>query len=143
TQVDPWPGCRSAAGRACRGNRRDHGPCDPGRRRHRPRPRRPRQRPRGAYGGRHRQATAVSDRIVLANMRFDGRHGDHDWERAQPQPFEVDVELSLDLRAAGASDDLRTTVDYGRVFDLVREIVETRTFHLLEAIAQAIADDVL
>jgi 7,8-dihydroneopterin aldolase/epimerase/oxygenase len=85
----------------------------------------------------------VSDRIVLANMRFDGRHGDHEWERAQPQPFEVDVELSLDLRAAGASDDLGTTVDYGRVFDLVREIVETRTFHLLEAIAQAIADDVL
>jgi dihydroneopterin aldolase len=85
----------------------------------------------------------VTDRIVLANMRFDGRHGEHEWERQQPQPFEVDVELGLDLRPAGASDNLETTVDYGRVFDLVREIVETRTFHLLEAIAQTIADEVL
>jgi 7,8-dihydroneopterin aldolase/epimerase/oxygenase len=85
----------------------------------------------------------MTDRIVLANMRFDGRHGEHEWERATPQPFEVDVELGLDLGAAGASDDLRTTVDYGRVFDLVREIVETRTFHLLEAIAEAIATAVL
>jgi dihydroneopterin aldolase len=85
----------------------------------------------------------MTDRIVLANMRFDGRHGEHEWERATPQPFEVDVELRLDLQPAGASDNLQTTVDYGRVFDLVREIVETRTFHLLEAIAQTIADAVL
>jgi dihydroneopterin aldolase len=85
----------------------------------------------------------MTDRIVLANMRFDGRHGEHEWERATPQPFEVDVELRLDLRPAGASDNLETTVDYGRVFDLVRGIVETRTFHLLEAIAEAIADAVL
>jgi dihydroneopterin aldolase len=85
----------------------------------------------------------MSDRIVLANMRFDGRHGVHDWERAATQPFEVDVELTAELRAAGQSDDLAKTIDYGRVFDLVKEIVETRTFFLLEAIAEAIAASVL
>jgi dihydroneopterin aldolase len=85
----------------------------------------------------------VTDRIVLANMRFDGRHGVHDWERAAPQPFEVDVELGMDLNPAGEADDLARTVDYGRVFDIVRDVVETRTYHLLEAIGQAIADDVL
>ena len=85
----------------------------------------------------------MSDRIVLANMRFDGRHGVHEWERAATQPFEVDVELVADLRAAGESDDLAQTVDYGHVFDLVKEIVETRTYFLLEAIAEAIATSVL
>lgn len=85
----------------------------------------------------------MSDRIVLANMRFEGRHGYHDWEREAPQPFEVDVELRLDLEPAGRSDELDRTVDYGRVFDLVRGIVEDRTFRLLEAIAQTIADEVL
>jgi 7,8-dihydroneopterin aldolase/epimerase/oxygenase len=85
----------------------------------------------------------VTDRIVLANMRFDGRHGDHDWERATPQPFEVDVELRMDLAAAGRSDELTTTVDYGRVFDRVREIVESRTFHLLERLAETIAAEIL
>jgi 7,8-dihydroneopterin aldolase/epimerase/oxygenase len=85
----------------------------------------------------------MSDRIVLANMRFDGRHGVHEWERAATQPFEVDVELVADLRAAGELDDLALTVDYGRVFDLVKDIVETRTYFLLEAIAEAIATSVL
>jgi dihydroneopterin aldolase len=85
----------------------------------------------------------MSDRIALANMRFDGRHGVHEWERAATQPFEVDVELVTDLRAAGESDDLAKTIDYGRVFDLVKEIVETRTYFLLEAIAEAIATSVL
>jgi dihydroneopterin aldolase len=85
----------------------------------------------------------TSDRIVLANMRFDGRHGYHDWEREAPQPFEVDVELELDLRPAGESDDLEKTVDYGRVFDIAKDVVETRTYYLLEAIAQQIATTVL
>jgi 7,8-dihydroneopterin aldolase/epimerase/oxygenase len=85
----------------------------------------------------------MTDRVVLANMRFDGRHGVHDWERAATQPFEVDVELAVDLRPAGAADDLAQTVDYGRVFDVVRDIVETRTFLLLEAIAETIAGEIL
>jgi dihydroneopterin aldolase len=85
----------------------------------------------------------MTDRIVLANMQFEGRHGDHEWERETPQPFEVDVELRLDLRPAGGSDELARTVDYGRVFDIAREIVESRTFHLLERLAEAIASEVL
>jgi 7,8-dihydroneopterin aldolase/epimerase/oxygenase len=80
---------------------------------------------------------------MLANMRFDGRHGYHDWERETSQPFEVDVELELDLRSAGESDDLERTVDYGRVFDIAKEIVESRTYSLLEAIAQQIATTTL
>ena len=85
----------------------------------------------------------MTDRIVLANMQFDGKHGDHEWERETPQPFEVDVELRMDLRTAGQSDELSKTVDYGRVFDIVREIVDARTFHLLETLAETIATEVL
>ena len=85
----------------------------------------------------------MSDRILLVNMRFDGRHGVHDWERESQQPFEVDVELVADLGPAGVADDLEKTVDYGRVFELVKDIVETRTYFLLEAIADAIATSVL
>ena len=85
----------------------------------------------------------MTDRIVLANMQFDGRHGDHDWERTTVQPFEVDVELQLDLAPAGRSDDLARTVDYGRVFEIARAVVEDRTFHLLETLAETIASEVL
>jgi dihydroneopterin aldolase len=85
----------------------------------------------------------MTDRIVLTNMRFEASHGFHAWERERLQRFEVDVELALDLRSAGVGDDLTKTVDYGRVYDTVADIVTTRTFHLLEAIAESIASRLL
>jgi dihydroneopterin aldolase len=85
----------------------------------------------------------MSDRILLAQMEFFGRHGVSDAERAEPQQIDVDVELEVDLAPAGKSDDLADTVNYSRVFDACREIVEERSFKLLEAIAEAIAVRVL
>ncbi len=85
----------------------------------------------------------MTDRIVLTNLQFDAAHGYHDWERARPQRFEVDVELESDLRPAGTTDDLTRTVDYAGVYGAVAEIVTTRTFLLLEGIAEAIATRLL
>jgi dihydroneopterin aldolase len=85
----------------------------------------------------------VTDRILLEGMEFEGTHGVLPEEQLAPQPFEVDVELALDLRAAGATDDLEQTVDYGQVFDVCREIVESTRFNLLEALAEAIAHELL
>jgi dihydroneopterin aldolase len=86
---------------------------------------------------------AVSDRITLRGMRFMGRLGITADERAEPQPIEVDVVLRLDLAIAARTDDVRDTVDYAGLFSLAREIAEQRSFHLLEALAGAIADAVL
>ena len=85
----------------------------------------------------------MSDRITLRGMRFMGRHGVTSEERAEPQPFEVDLVLRLDLSRAAASDELADTVDYAAAFVVARRIVEGRSFHLLEALAGAIADAVL
>ena len=81
----------------------------------------------------------MSDRIVLANMRFLARHGVHDREKVEPQRFEVDVEIGLDLEAAGRSDDLAGTVDYGGLYDWVRTVVEGPPLDLLETLAEHIA----
>ena len=86
---------------------------------------------------------AVSDRITLRGMRFMGRHGVGAEERAEPQPIEVDLILLLDLSRAVASDDLADTVDYAAAFDVAQRVAEGRSFHLLEALAGAIAEAVL
>jgi len=85
----------------------------------------------------------MTDRIVLHDIRLDGRHGVHDEERINPQPFEVDVELEMDLGPAGRSDDLVRTADYSRAYDIVRTIVTGRTYRLIEALAEAISRDML
>jgi dihydroneopterin aldolase len=76
-------------------------------------------------------------------MRFSGRHGQTEEERIEPQPFEVDVELVTNLQPAGVDDDLALTVDYGRVYEICRELVEATNFKLLEAIAEGIAHEIL
>jgi FolB domain-containing protein len=76
-------------------------------------------------------------------MRFEGRHGYYEHELLQPQPFEVDVELVLNLQPAGTDDDLAKTIDYGRVYAIARQIVESTSFRLLEAIAEAISHEIL
>jgi dihydroneopterin aldolase len=85
----------------------------------------------------------LSDRIVLHNMVFQGRHGVLEHEQLETQPFHIDVELVMNLQPAAVDDDLAKSVDYSQVFDVTRQIVESTRFRLLEALAEAIAHELL
>jgi len=85
----------------------------------------------------------MSDRIRLVNMSFYGYHGVHTDERRMGKKFYIDVELALDLTAAGRSDDLAQTVDYAQVYALIREIEGGKQYSLLEALAEDIAQRLL
>jgi dihydroneopterin aldolase len=85
----------------------------------------------------------MTDRICLTNMIFEGRHGVLPEERQTPQSFEVDVELWLDLKPAGLSDDLAQTVDYRDVTETCRQVIEGPSVSLIEALAESIARRVL
>jgi len=85
----------------------------------------------------------ADDRIELRGLRVTGIVGVLDHERTQPQPLEVDLDLAVDLRAAGASDDLADTVDYGAVCAAAERVVASTSFGLLEALAAQMAMTVL
>jgi len=80
------------------------------------------------------------DRIVISGLREMGVHGVLPEEQVRPQPFEIDIELSVDVSAAGASDDLDDTVDYGAVCDAVGRVVASEQYRLLERLASRIAE---
>ena len=84
-----------------------------------------------------------SDEILLEGMHFYAYHGVNPEERALGQRFIVDVTLAADLRRAGRSDDLGDTVSYSAVYKLVRGIVEGEPRQLIEAVAEAIAVEIL
>jgi dihydroneopterin aldolase len=85
----------------------------------------------------------MSDQIRLYGMIFDGHVGVTEEERGSGQAIEIDVELELELQLAGQSDDLSATVDYGRVFEACGAIMASRSFKLLEGVAEALATEVL
>ena len=79
-----------------------------------------------------------STKLRLNNMVFYGYHGVYDEERKLGQQIEVDVELVSDLAEAGLQDDLSLTVNYAEVYGVVKEIMETEQFTLIEGIGLAI-----
>ena len=81
----------------------------------------------------------MSDAILLRGLRVVGRHGVLPEEHERAQPFEVDLELELDLHRAGGSDDLADTVDYGAVAESVAAVVAGEPSQLLEHLAERIA----
>ena len=83
------------------------------------------------------------DRIEIRGLRVLGTHGVLAEEQERAQPFELDLDLWLDLDRAGDTDDLVDTVDYGVVLDQARELVATTSFRLVEALATAVADRTL
>ena len=83
------------------------------------------------------------DRIVVPELRLQARVGVGEEERARPQGVLLALELHLDLSRAGASDDLADTVDYEAVCELAQQVVRSKTFLLIEAMAQAVATALL
>ena len=79
--------------------------------------------------------------IELAGLEIFGYHGVDEDERRDGQRFLYD--LWLDVGDAGAADRIEDAVDYREVAACVREVSESRAFHLLEALAAAVADALL
>jgi dihydroneopterin aldolase len=78
-------------------------------------------------------------RIELTAIALHGYHGALEWEREKGQCFLFDVEL--DVGDAGSSDRLEEAVDYRDVAACVREVSDGRKYHLLEALATALVDE--
>ena len=79
-----------------------------------------RRRPRPLAGRADRRRRPMSDRIVLAEHALRGPPRRTTTGSASAQPFEVDVELVLDLQPAGVDDDLDAHRRLRRVYDVVR-----------------------
>ena len=75
--------------------------------------------------------------IRIEDLRLFGRHGVHPHEKEDGQEFVFDV--SLDVGTRGASDRLEDAVDYRQVLRVVEEINASRSFDLIEALADAVA----
>ena len=83
------------------------------------------------------------DSITLHNMSFFAYHGVTKTERQVGQRFYLDATFWLDLSRPGQTDDVRDTADYEKVYRVISNMTLTRRYHLIEALAQDIADHIL
>jgi len=85
----------------------------------------------------------MPDRIVISGLAVDTVIGLYAWERLVRQSIQIDLELTCDLHAAGATDRVEDTVDYKTLTNAVRARVSSSRFLLIEALACDVAETCL
>ncbi len=82
-------------------------------------------------------------KIKLNEMVFYGYHGVQEEERTLGQRFIVSVTLYTNPSIDKGIRRLEDTIDYTKVYDVIKEIMESQQFYLLENCANTIADKLL
>lgn len=85
----------------------------------------------------------IVDKIFVNQMEFYGYHGVFPEENRLGQRFVVDLIIETDLSAAGKSDQLDDSINYGELYAVCKEVVEGEQYNLVEAIAEQIASRML
>jgi dihydroneopterin aldolase len=81
--------------------------------------------------------------VRLQNAVFYAHHGVLKEEHRIGGRYEVDVSMDLNFENAAAGDDLEKTVDYEKVYALIKDIVMSNNFFLIERLAFLIAGSIL
>lgn len=83
------------------------------------------------------------DKILLKDIKLYGYHGVFEKEQEIGQYFHVNIEIFLDLEQAGITDELGNTVDYSKVYDIIKDINNNNKFRLIESFAHNISEEIL
>lgn len=83
------------------------------------------------------------DKIFIKDLQVYGYHGVNKEEKKMGQRFLISLELYMDLRVPGKSDNLEETVNYGELCEMVSNKFVKAKFDLIEAAAEDIAQFIL
>ena len=87
--------------------------------------------------------TALMDIIFLRELKVDTLIGVYDWERLVPQTIQIDLDIALPNSLACQSDNITDALDYSDIVRHLKEVLASRHFNLLEALAEHIAQILL
>lgn len=82
------------------------------------------------------------DKIILKGLEFSGKHGCFPEEKINSQNFIIDGKIYLNLEEALKSDELDLSVNYGEVFEIIKNQVENNSYDLIEKLAGEIIKDI-
>jgi dihydroneopterin aldolase len=80
--------------------------------------------------------------IRLHNAVFYAYHGVANGEQDLGGKYEVDLELHLNFEKAAKEDSLNNTIDYEKVYELVKNTICKQKHYLIETVTYIIADEI-
>lgn len=83
------------------------------------------------------------DTIFLRELKIETLIGVYEWERRVPQTLQIDLDIALPNNQACLSDDITDALDYAEIVKHLKDVLASRHFNLLEALAEHIAQILL
>ncbi|MDP4144642.1 MAG: 2-amino-4-hydroxy-6-hydroxymethyldihydropteridine diphosphokinase [Bacillota bacterium] len=83
------------------------------------------------------------DKIYIKDLEIYGYHGVNPEEKAMGQRFLISLDISIDLKHAGESDNIEETINYAEVCYNVEKEFNKQKYNLIEAAAEHLADYLL
>ncbi len=83
------------------------------------------------------------DKILISRIDCVVSIGVTPEERTIKQRLSIDVEFWTDSAQAARQDSLKDAVDYSKVAAVVLQVCESRPFHLIETVAENLANRIL
>jgi D-erythro-7,8-dihydroneopterin triphosphate epimerase len=84
-----------------------------------------------------------ADRVFIRDLTVRCIIGIDEHERQEKQDILIQITMHTDLRRAGRTDALADTIDYRALKKRILQLVGESQFHLIEALAQSVADECL
>ncbi len=83
------------------------------------------------------------DKIYIKDLQIFANHGVLKEEKKLGQKFLISLEVSLNLKKAGTTDDLKETINYAKLCEEVEEQFKKESYDLIETAAEKIAEYIL
>lgn len=79
------------------------------------------------------------DKVIIKDLLVRGIIGIHDWEREKPQDILINIVVFTDIKKAGETDDIQSSVNYRTIAKKAIAHAETAERLTVEALAEDIA----
>lgn len=85
----------------------------------------------------------MRDSIYITGLKVSARIGVYDWEKKVEQLLYVDLDLLVDLKPPGLSDNLEDTLNYADIAEQVQTHALAKHYQLLEHFAETFSAELL
>tara|TARA_B100000575_G_C22578204_1_gene364900 strand:+ start:102 stop:470 length:369 start_codon:yes stop_codon:yes gene_type:complete len=78
--------------------------------------------------------------INISKIKCSGKHGIYDYEKQNYQEILVDIHINI---SDFSEDDIKKTLNYEEIVNLVLNTVNTKSFDLIETLAKNISEQIV
>lgn len=83
------------------------------------------------------------DTLFIKQLRLNAKLGVLAWENSIKQPIMLNVTYSYNTKLACSSDEITQALDYTKIIETIKQVINSKQFKLIEHLAETIAQTLL